>query len=164
MIVQQQPRSVCEGLRNLINTTLPENISCNVKDCIAVECLSAQESLSVATLSCNNASITLTVEALDGSTLLYQHLYPMAQPQVLEYTTPRGRQQLSTLMQVQSVNGSRYYIVSLLSSSSEIQLPKTAIPVVLVNCTGKFAAACCMLTFFESFSSHMTLCISSTIV
>ncbi len=135
VVSQQQPQSVCEGLQNLLNTTLPAAVNCAVISCVRVECLSSQELLKVSTSPCDNASLEVLVRAQDGTLLLNETLHSTEQPRELNYTTSPGgeTQTLTAFVQVVSANGSMYYIVSL-DSSNGVQLPTTAIP---VNCSGK---------------------------
>ena len=131
MIVQQQPESVCNGLENLINTTLPDNVNCSTfpddsVDCI-VECSTPEIDLLLAPSPCNQ-SIRITINnGSTGNTLLNANL---SQSQELTTSTDY----LNVSVQVVSVTHRYYYIFSL-ETSLELELPSTAIPLNSNNCT-----------------------------
>jgi hypothetical protein len=81
-------------------------------------------------------SITVTILNENGSTVLNEILYSMEDPQILDYES-EGMETLNVSIQVQALNNSKYYILSL-ASSYGIQLPMTAVPVSLVNCQGTY--------------------------
>ena len=79
--------------------------------------------------------LTITAEAI----ILNETLYSMEEPQVLDYAAGGMPESLTVSIEVvQNMNESQYYILSL-DSSRGIELPMTAIPVILDDCTGTIA-------------------------
>ena len=131
VIVQQQPESVCNGLENLINTTLPDNVTCSTfpddsVDCI-VECSTPEINLLLAPSPCNQ-SITITI---NGSTTLDKCLFSMPQPQALT----SGEIELNVSVQVVYINAEEEYYILNMESSIGLNFPMTAVP--LLTATGQ---------------------------
>lgn len=60
-ITAQQPASTSAGLTNLINTTIPDNITCRLLQLNGVECSSAGEVLALVIPPACNRSLTLLI-------------------------------------------------------------------------------------------------------
>ena len=133
VIVQQQPQSVGEGLRNLFNNTVLDDFMCNVStstDHDKIECLSDTESISLSILPCNS-SISMVVMDVNA-TLLNRTVFSMPHPQILSYASPAGDNRhlnLSVQVVVGARDGMEYYIV-MLESSFGLQFEMTAIPLI----------------------------------
>lgn len=134
VVVQQQPQNVCEGFENLLNTTLPDDITCDVTqmdittDCERIECSSPTESITLSTLPCNRSITVAVMDQNSTATLISSTLFSQPHPQTLNYMTPAGDSQyLNVSVQVVTSDGSDYYII-MLESSFGLDLQMTAIP------------------------------------
>ena len=133
MITKQRPTSVIDGFVNLINTTLPDGITCSLANPSGIECASAEEILALSTSpACNSSLLALSVAIMDAnatSMLVNQTLYSSPQLQQIEYTVlGNRRRELNISLQVVSSSGNYYYILFLNHSSIGLELPPTAIP------------------------------------
>lgn len=142
VIDEQQPGSVCAGLQNFLNVSLPVNASCTVvQDCTRVECEGPLEAFSVSLVPCRNGTVQVEISTIDQSiTLLNVSLHSMTQVQRLDYTAlqPRRRQSLALWVEVVLENGNKYYILSV-QSSNGIELPMAAIPLICVGKSSLFS-------------------------
>ncbi len=135
VIVQQQPQSACEGLQNLLTTSLPTNFICNgmgATNCRRIKCSYPRESLMLSLLPSSRA-ITIVVTANNSTTLLIVTLYSMPSPQSLSYQSLGDKRNLNVSVEVVASDGKDYYIV-MLESSFGLEFPLTAIP--LITTTG----------------------------
>ena len=129
----QQPQSLCAGLENLLNTTIPDNITCNTvtnnssdsMDCDAVVCATSGRSFSLVPLPCNR-SIQVTVTDGNGD-LLTETFFSMEQDQVLHYNNEQDHLNIS--LNILYGNSTDYYIITLFSTPG-LHLLETAIPII----------------------------------
>ena len=127
------------SLENLINTTLPNNITCTSTN-YSVECSSAEEILTLALSPCNRSLIVIVMD-IHRTVLLNETLYSAPQPQLLIYSVPqlKNERQFNISVQVVSINGMDYFYILSLEEISHViglQLPMTSVPVVCLNTTG----------------------------
>ena len=133
MLAEQQPGSVCEGLRTLLNrtnsTTCTVLTHSNTMDCEGIECSTEGKLLTVTLMPCNKSvGLTVTHNSVE---LLSETIYSMPQPQQLVYDM--DRQGLNISLEIVARNATEYYIMSLLSASLGLELPTTVIPLM---CSG----------------------------
>lgn len=130
---QSQP-TVCGSLESITsNSITPDNVDCTVSDCVQIQCESAEEILTLTPSLCDTISLTVTVTNKDdGSLDLDETLSPTPLPYVLNYTISTV-EFLNISIQLQTNNVTDDILVSL-NSSSGLELPLTAIPVI---CPGK---------------------------
>ena len=151
VIVQQQPNNIFDGLKNLINTTLPDDFTCVITsttlnldamdgdsnggtaeyndtvDYDRIECSQHNTTISLTIFPCAK-SIMLTVDD-EGITILNEVLTSMPLSQTL--TTEGDMIHFNVSLEVVSSNGSEYFIITL-NSSVQLDFPMTAIP---INCS-----------------------------
>ena len=132
MITDQQPESPIDGFINLVNTTLPDNITCNsLLSAPGVECASDEEILSLSASPCSRSLIVVIMNA-SRTVVLNRTLHSSPQVQQVQYDVAMGDERdfnFSVEVVIGTEDSMNYYIVSLVSSSIELELPMTAIPV-----------------------------------
>lgn len=116
-IVQQDPRTTCDGFKNLLDTPISNNITCrsDSEDCDSIECFTLVESFIFTLSYCNE---TLQVVIVNQSVNTIQ---PMPQTQQLNFGT---NEYLNISFQLAT---EEYYILGL-NSSFGLMFPLTAIP------------------------------------
>lgn len=131
---EQTSTTVCGGLESITsNAITPDNVDCIVSDCVQIQCESTEEILTLIPRLCDTISLTVTVRNKNGNLLhLDETLIPTPQPYELNYTISTV-EFLNISIQLQSNNETDDILVSL-DSSSGLELPLTAIPVI---CSGK---------------------------
>ena len=127
MIVAQNGGSI----RNLINTTLPNSVTCRSTN-DSVECTSADEILTLTISPCNRTLIvTVTDTTANGNVLVKNTLHSSPQSQRISYTVQNNQRELFISVQAVSHNSTNdYYIISLNASATGLQIPSRSVPLV----------------------------------
>ena len=135
VIVKQNPSSACDGLMNLINTTLPNNVLCDVTnisssvDCNHLTCYSTTsgENLMALTLLPRDSAVILFIGDGNGSTALNRTL---RLPQQIQFTRNGVMESLNFSVEVVVASDQDLYYIISQESSFGFNFPMTAVPLV----------------------------------
>lgn len=134
MITAQQPESPNDGFDNLIDTTIPVNITCNSSihnsSAPGVECISAEEILNLLASPCNR-SLLVVIMDVNRTVVLNRTLHSSPELQQIQYEVMGDERQFNFSVEVvtDTEDSMNYYILSLVGSSIGLEFPLTAIPV-----------------------------------